>query len=87
MQSEDTITGVASPHVIVDSTYRLAKGFSQSRVEFINDIKTSVKAQASIEANDVYTCRTLAQNDTIVECPLSEARFSDRTEFLVAVHN
>lgn len=87
MQSEDVITGAASPHVIVDSTYRLASAFAQSRKELVNDIKSSLKAQAALEAKDLLTCSTVTQNDTILDCPLSDGRYSDRAEFLVAVHN
>jgi hypothetical protein len=86
-QSEDVITGAASQHVIVDSTYRLASAFARSRRELLSDIKASLKAQAALDAKELLTCTTVSQNDTILDCPISDSRNADRGEFLVAVHN
>ena len=72
---------------MVDTTYRLASAFAQSRKELINDIKASLAAQAAIDAKEVLTCTTASQNDTILDCPVSDGRFAERSEFLVAVHN
>lgn len=87
VQSEEVITGIASPHVLVDSTYRLASAFAQSRKEMTHDIKASLKSQAAFDVKDLLTCTTLSQNDTILDCPISDSRYADKKEFLVAVHN
>jgi hypothetical protein len=65
----------------------LASAFAQSRKELTNDIKASLKAQAAFEIKDLLTCSTLSQNDTILDCPISDSRNADKKEFLVAVHN
>jgi len=86
-QSEEVITGVASPHVMVDETYRLASAFAQSKKELAHDIKASLASQAALEVKDLLTCTTLTQNDTVLDCPISDSRNAERKEFLVAIHN
>ena len=85
-QHHDAITGTAKQYVADDYTYRLQKAVDFSSPVYHKELADILRSATGIEAFNLSACAG-SNNDTVVQCPISDKENAQKSEFIVIVHN
>lgn len=86
-QHHDAVSGTEAQHVANDYSYRMMRAMTNSNALYTRLLEEEMLQQTGVKANSGLSWCLGAQNDTILDCPITDGTNKDVPEFIVVAHN